>query len=114
MVHFLCQELEEKSTTAYSLWIPGLIAVFGSLGIVGAKARKLPSYYTVYFLCYFAVAIGCTWLLSAVRYLCAALPVTAAIAHNCDKWWKTAIIIAVLGIAYAVYMVMYMERLSIY
>lgn len=114
MVHFLCQELEGKSTTAYSLWIPGLIAVFGSLGIVGAKARKLPSFYTVYFLCYFAVAIGCTWLLSAVRYLCAALPVTAAIAHNCDKWWKTAIIIAVLGIAYAVYMVMYMERLSIY
>lgn len=97
-----------------SLWIPGLIAVVGSLLLIGSKARRLPASYTIYFLAYFAVAIGCTWLLSAMRYISAALPVTAAIAHCANKRWKVIVLFIILGVLYIAYMYMYMMRWEVY
>lgn len=97
-----------------ALWLPALIAIFGSLLLIGSKARKLPASYTVYFLSYFAVAIGCTWLLSAMRYLSAAFPVSAAIAHCTDKRWKTVVLFAILIALYIANMYMYMRRWDIY
>ncbi|MBO4848925.1 MAG: hypothetical protein J5586_07220 [Clostridia bacterium] len=98
----------------WSLWLPQMAAIFGSLIIMLFAARRLPAAYTLYFLCYFAVSIGCTWLLSSVRYLSAALPLIAAIALPCEKRWRTAAILAVSTALYAAYMMMYMQRLGIY
>lgn len=97
-----------------SLWVPGLIAIFGSLILIEAKAKKLPASYTVYFLAYFAVAIGCTWLLSAMRYISAALPVTVSIAHCANKKWKTAALFIILAALYLGYTYMYMMRWETY
>ena len=97
-----------------SLWVSGLAAIMGSLILIEAKAKKLPASYTVYFLAYFAVAIGCTWLLSAMRYISAALPVTAAIAHCADKKWKTAALFIILAALYIGYTYMYMMRWEVY
>lgn len=108
------QSVPVNMGTFCSLWLPELIAIFGSLAIMGAAAKRLPAAYVIYFLCYYAVAIGCTWLLSAVRYLCAALPLIAAVALPCSKPRRTAVVFAVLIPLYAAYMLMYMERLGIY
>ncbi len=97
-----------------ALWAPQLVMIFGSLAVMLFAARKLPAAYTVYFLGYFAVAVGCTWLLSSVRYLSAAVPLIAALALFCDKKWKTAALFPVLGAAYFGYMYMYMARMQIY
>lgn len=97
-----------------SLWVSGLIAIFGSITLIEVKAKKLPASYTVYFLAYFAVAIGCTWLLSAMRYISAALPVTAAIAHCADKKWKIPVLFIILAALYICYAYMYMMRWEIY
>ncbi len=97
-----------------SLWLPGFIAIFGSLFLVGSKARRLPAGYTMYFLAYFAVAIGCTWLLSAMRYISAALPVTASIAHCANKKWKTVLIFVILAAMYLANIYMYMMRWDVY
>jgi hypothetical protein len=99
---------------AYSLWLPGLIAVFGSLLLMIRRARKLPAHYTAYFLAYFAAAIGCSWLLSGVRYLCACFPLTAAIAMSCSNKRKTAVLFAVLAVLYIAYAYMYMLRFDVY
>lgn len=114
MINYLLLLIKDKPDNVISLWIPGLIAVFGSLALMLCKARKLPASYTVYFLCYFAVSIGCTWLLSSVRYLCAAVPLIAAIADSCDKRWKTAVIMLCLVPVYIVYVSMYMRWMAIY
>jgi hypothetical protein len=97
-----------------SLWGPQLVMIFGSLVLMTAAARRLPASHIAYFLPYFAVAVGCTWLLSAVRYLCAALPVAAAVALPCKKKLGTALIFAVLAALYVLYMLMYMLRWGTY
>ena len=114
MLSYLIRSLADKPENVYSLWIPQFVVIFVSLLIVGATARKLPSAYTVCFLCYFAFAVGCTWLLSSVRYLCAALPFICSIAFLCDKKWKTVAAFSFLTGAYLVYTVMYMQRLAVY
>ena len=97
-----------------SLWLPQIIAIFGVLALMLWGARKLPASYTVYFLLYFAVSVGCTWLLSSVRYLSAGIPVIAALGYACDKRWKSVVMIAVLIVVYMLYMYMYMKRMGIY
>ena len=97
-----------------SLWVPQLIAIFASLILMLSKAKKLPFSYTAYFLCYFAVSIGCTWLLSGVRYLCAAIPVVAALALVCDKKWKAWTVFTLTALCYIVYLAMYMRQMQIY
>lgn len=44
-----------------------------------AAARRMRSSYTGYFIAYFIMAVGPTWLLSAPRYLTAAFPVAIAL-----------------------------------
>ncbi|MBO4384059.1 MAG: hypothetical protein J5854_01395 [Clostridia bacterium] len=101
-------------TSFRALWLPQLIAIFGSLAFMIRSSRKLPASYTAYFLCYFAVAVGCTWLLSSVRYLSAAVPVIAAFGLECDKEWKTAVLFVLLPVVYIIYTVMYMKGFGVY
>lgn len=96
------------------MWITNLVMIFGSLGLIARYVRRLPSTYTFYFFAYFFVAIGCTWLLSGVRYLSVLLPLAAAIALGLDKKWKTALCFVILSLCYLGYMYLYMLRWSVY
>lgn len=98
----------------FSLWLPQVLAIFGALMIMIPAARRLPASHTVYFLPYFAVAVGCTWLLSSVRYLSAALPIAAAVALPCEKKGGRSAVFAALIVCYLVYMYMYMMRWGVY
>lgn len=97
-----------------SLWGPELLVIFLTPVLMAAACRKLPASHMAYFLPYFCVAVGCTWLLSAVRYLCAALPVAAAAALPCEKKWAKALVFIMLIILYFLYALMYMKRWGIY
>jgi len=70
----------EKPYNFMGLWLPNLIATFGSLIVMTFAAKKLRPSYMAWFIAYFAFAIGATWLLSAPRYLMAAVPVPLAFA----------------------------------
>lgn len=97
-----------------ALWGPQVVMIFASLIIMLFAAKKLPASYTFYFLFYFAAAVGCTWLLSSVRYLSAAVPLIAALALFCTKKGKTIAVFSVLGICYIGYLYMYMARMQVY
>lgn len=114
MLRYLLRDLDTAPDTVVSLWLCGFAAIYGSLALMIHRARRLPAAYTVYFLCYFAVAVGCSWLLSATRYLCAALPVTVGVSIGCDKKWKTIAIFVLLAVLYILYMLMYMLRWDVY
>lgn len=103
-----------RRATAFALELPQLIMIFGSLLIYLSAARRLPASYTLYFLAYFIITVGCTWLLSAVRYFSLLLPLPAAIAALCKgKISKITVVLVLFGLS-LVYMFMYMERLHIY
>ena len=63
------------------LWLPNLICSFSALAVMAVSIRKLRPSYGAYFIVYFAVAIGATWLLSAPRYLLVLFPITFGMAE---------------------------------
>lgn len=98
----------------YSLWIPTVLIAFASLALITDRMRELPSAYIVFFLAYYVLAMGCTWLLSAVRYLCATLPLTASVAALCTTKKKTQAVYGCTCVLYVAFLCMYMLRLSIF
>lgn len=66
-------------TMVLGLWLPNLICTFGSLAVMLFAAKRLRPSYTAWFLAYFVIAIGATWLLSAPRYLAALIPLPMAL-----------------------------------
>lgn len=61
------------------LWLPNLIYGFGSLVLILLTVKKLRPSNTAWFLSYYFVAMGATWLLSAPRYLVAMPTVSIAL-----------------------------------
>ena len=100
--------------SALSFWGPNLAMIFASQIIILKRQSKLPSWYTLYFLVYFAFSIGCSWLLSGVRYLSVAVPLIAAIALVMDEKRSRIRAFAILTVLYLAFMLMYMLWLGIY
>jgi len=69
----------ENPHNLFGLWLPNLMAGFASLVFMFMAVRRLRPSYTAWFLAYYIIAIGATWLLSAPRYLIALIPVPAAL-----------------------------------
>ena len=65
-----------QAESAAGLWLPNVLADFGALIITALAARKLRPSYTAYFIAYYVVAIGATWLLSAPRYMVSISPMS--------------------------------------
>lgn len=76
---------ESDQRMFWGLWLPNLLSAFGALALMLPAAKRLRPSYTAYFLAYFFVAIGATWLLSAPRYLAALLPLPIAMASLTEK-----------------------------
>lgn len=64
----------------YGLWLPNVLAQAISLALMLFAVKKLRCSYTAYFLAYFIVTMGATWLLSAPRYIAAVFAVPIALA----------------------------------
>ncbi len=86
--HLVLSLSQRETGKVLGLWLPNLVYSFASLAIVAAAARKLRPSYTAFFLVYFIVACGATWLLSSPRYLTAAFPLAFAVAHLTDTKGK--------------------------
>lgn len=72
---------ENNRPNFFGLWLPNLMAGFLSLVILLLAVKKLRPSYTAWFLVYYLIAMGATWLLSAPRYLVALLPVPLAVSQ---------------------------------
>lgn len=70
---------------SYGLWWPNLIFIFGSLLLMVKQVRKLRPSYTAYYITYFTICIGATWLLSGPRYLASMFPLSLAAAELSEK-----------------------------
>ena len=70
---------------ALGLWLPNLVACFAALILLAKAAPRLRASQTAWFLAYYIIAVGATWLLSAPRYLLVLLPVPLALAQCAQK-----------------------------
>ncbi len=69
----------------WGLWLPNLISAFASLIIMCFGSKHLRPGYSAYFIAYFVVAIGATWLLSAPRYILVLFSVPMALGLISEK-----------------------------
>lgn len=65
----------------FGLWLPNMLCSFSALAVMASSVRMLRASYGAYFIVYYAVAIGATWLLSAPRYLLVLFPVSFGMAE---------------------------------
>lgn len=64
----------------WGLWLPNFVYGFGTLLLMLFAGKRLRVEYTAWFLAYYFIAMGATWLLSAPRYLVAMPTVPMAMA----------------------------------
>lgn len=62
------------------MWLPNLLSVFGSQAVMLLALKRLRLSDTAWYIVYFVVAVGATWLLSAPRYMAAFVPLPLAMA----------------------------------
>lgn len=104
----------QKLNTAIALFLAGIVTTFASLLIMLPNIKRMRASYSWYFLVYFAVAIGCTWLLSAPRYMSALVPINMSLGMMCKKNSVTAVIAAVNIILMIAYLYAYMMRFQVF
>ena len=92
----------------YGLWLPNLIASFAALGLMIVGVGKIRASYSVWFLPYYFIAIGATWLLSAPRYLLVFFPLSAAMAAMTEKKGARTLLFLLLGILSILYFLAYL------
>ncbi len=71
--------LTDEPTNAFGLWIPNLLSVYSSLVFMLLAEKKMRPGYVAWFIAYYVVSVGATWLLSAPRYLLALIPVPLSV-----------------------------------
>lgn len=98
----------------WSLWIPNLAASIASLVLMLIGSKRLRPSYRVYYLAYFAVSCGATWLLSSPRYLTACVPLCFAAAEITDEKRSDIAMTVILLLLQAVYLYMYVNGMSVY
>ena len=92
------------------LWLPNVIMVFASLVIILLSVRKIRASYAAWFIAYFVVAIGATWLLSAPRYLVAMMVLPIASASLTENKTADVIFTVCCGILNIIYLYTFAVR----
>ncbi len=104
----------DRTSQFFGLWLPNLIYVFGALALVAAAAEKLRPSYTAWFIAYYVIAIGATWLLSAPRYLMAMPILPLSLALLTEKVSKKSISIVILTLLGTLYFLAFLKRWQVW
>lgn len=96
------------------LWLPNILAQLVSLTAMIFAVRRLRASYTAYFIAYFIVAVGATWLLSAPRYLAAMIALPAAFGLLSGKKERLWLLAALDGAAFIAYFCVFLLRWQVW
>ena len=96
------------------LWLPNLLSIFFSLIVILIGVKKLRPSATAYFIAYYVVAIGATWLLSAPRYLLTMFPIPIVLAAFAKKRWVDHVLTIVLTVLFVLYAYMFVNRWQVW
>jgi len=110
----LISTYNDNFNVCLGLWAPNLLSVFGSLILILLTAKKLRPSYTAWFIAYFFIAIGVTWLLSAPRYLLTCFPLTIALTTLTNKDENDQLLSTCLIAANLFYLYAYVARWQVW
>lgn len=100
--------------TMLGLWIPNLIAIFFSLIIMVLATKLLRPSYVAWFLAYFVIAIGATWLLSAPRYLIAIITLPLAVSLITRTKTANSLVTIMCLFSYPLYLYAFVMRWQVW
>ena len=103
-----------KPKNFWGLWLPNLIYHFASLALVAAAAKKLRASYTAWFIAYYVIAIGATWLLSAPRYLMAMPVLPMALGALTEKESAKTGAVVTLTLLWTLYFLAFLLRWQVW
>ena len=98
----------------FGLWLPNLLCSFAALAVMTASVRKLRASYGAYFIVYYAVAIGATWLLSAPRYLLVLFPIPFGMAEITRDRRADALLTILTSAASVLYVLVFAARWQVW
>ncbi len=105
---------EDNIFMLLGLWLPNIIFMFSSLVIMCLAAKRLRASYVAYFIAYFCVALGTTWLLSGPRYLASLFPLSIALSTLTKSKRSDLILTSVFIIGSLLYMWAYVGHWQVY
>ena len=105
---------KEGSVSLWGLSLPNITAAFASLILVGLAAKKLRPTYMAYFIAYFVIAVGATWLLSAPRYLLVMPAVPLVMTYLSRDKRIDALLTALSAVGYAEYITAFALRWQVW
>ena len=109
---YACRTFFDNRHGFFGLWLPNLIVGFSSLLLMIISGRKMRPGYSAWFLVYFAVAYGTSWLLSGPRYMAVFFPLAIA-AETLPIKRKWALYLTAFPLA-AAYTVLFALRWSVW
>lgn len=101
----MIEKFGTDSELFFGLWLPNVLWHFGALTLFAIGSKRLRPSYAAWFIAYFAIAIGTTWLLSGPRYLLAMPVIALLLGQLCDrkrKYWLSAAILVPLSALYLI------------
>lgn len=106
--------IEGRTEDGIGLWAASLLSQFFTLGVTVLTARKQRPSYVAYFLIYFLVTMGATWLLSAPRYLLVLFPLLFGIADLTRKKWADHTLSAACLVLGQIYLYAFLNQFDVY
>ena len=101
-------------TTLFGIWIPNLIVSFSALLIMAFTIHKMRLSYGAYFISYYVIAFGATFLLSAPRYALVLFPIVFGIADITKKRSVDILLSALAIIISVLYTLMFIARCQVW
>ncbi|MDO5112583.1 MAG: hypothetical protein Q4E65_09785 [Clostridia bacterium] len=99
--------LSADARMRWGLYVPNVAACLGALLLMLWGAKGMRPSYIAYFLVYFAITTGATWLLSAPRYLAVCYPLLLACTMRVREPQNDILLTALLVPLFVGYMTMY-------
>lgn len=73
------------AVTRWNIWIPEMITFTVTAGLLVYGAKKQKTMYVLYLAAYMIINCSVTWLISGMRYMCAAVPLFIFLARLTEK-----------------------------
>ena len=105
---------EGSRESLLGLWLPNLLTVFLAPALMIAGGKRIRPSYLAYFLAYYVVAAGATWLLSAPRYVAAAFPLAVALGALTEDRRADSALTILCTAAYVIYDFMLVARWQVW
>ena len=99
---------------AITLWGANLISQFSALVIMIFAVKKLRPSYTAFFIAYFVITMGASWLLSAPRYLCACVTLPFALAYITKRRRADNVLTVLCAVCSLMYFIAYLKGMPVY